>query len=188
MMNSNYRPLCSVSLPFASRQRYMHSFDLAAPKMAEGFEDYLAPVTALCTAAGAFIGIAHMTVDEKVIEAGATQRKPKPHVDGQFVPLLNRWSQGPGGGWNHHCNNVPLARMPIIVASSVAGCKVWRGMFDGQPKDDGDCSHINLGIGEIVPANVGYLLTPDCIHESLPFVEPTRRTFLRIALPLSFSA
>lgn len=186
MLTSDYRPLCEVRLPYAARQRYMHSFDLAAPIMAHGFEDYLEPVSALCKAAGALSGIAHMTVDEKIIAAGATQRKPRPHVDGQFVPLLNRWSHGPGGGWNHYCNNVPLARMPIIVAASVAGCRVWRGAFNGHPKDDGDCSHIELGAGEIVPADTGYLLTPDCIHESLPFDRPTQRTFLRIALPVTF--
>ena len=31
------------------------------------------------------------------------------------------------------------------------------------------------------PPNQGYLLSPDCVHESMIFNQPTQRTFLRIA-------
>lgn len=189
MLNSNYQPLCTVALPYFGRQKYMHSFDLAAPVMAEGFEDYLGPVTALCRAAGALRGTAHMTVDEKIVGSGMSQRKPKPHVDGCFMPQQMTWGH-PAPGWNHYCNNVPVARMPIIVAASVAGCRAWRGQFDAVPASDGDLSHIaeQLGHGEVLPANAGYLLTPDCVHESMVFDAPTQRTFLRIALPVEFGA
>jgi hypothetical protein len=67
MLNSDYRRLCDVSLPYAGRQMYMHTFELAAPVMAVGFEDYMEPVRALCAAAGATSGLAHMTVDEKIV-------------------------------------------------------------------------------------------------------------------------
>jgi len=170
----------------------MHSFDLAAPVMADGFEDYLEPVTTLCRAAGAFDGLAHMTVDEKLVGAGMSQRRPKPHVDGCFMPERSRWGHpGPGPGWLHYCNDIgagPVRRMPIIVAASVAGCRAWRGVFDAAPDVDGDLSHIadQLGEGEVLPASVGYLLSPDCVHESMIFDGPTERTFLRIALPVEF--
>lgn len=189
MLNSNYRQLCPVSLPYAGRQKYMHSFDLAAPIMAEGFEDYLEPVMTLCRAAGAFLGIAHMTVDEKIVGAGMSQRRPKPHVDGCFMPAAMSWSHpGPGPSWNHYCNNIPVNRMPIIVAASVSGCRAWRGIFSAMPSESGDLSHITeqLGGGEVLPANVGYLLSPDCVHESMVFSAPAERTFLRIALPVDF--
>ena len=74
MLNSDYRPLCRVDLPFAGRQKYMHSFDLARPVMAPGFEDYLEPVRALCRAAGAVSGVAHMTVDEMMVFDEPTRR------------------------------------------------------------------------------------------------------------------
>lgn len=184
MLNSDYKRLCPVQLPYRNRQKYMHSFDLAAPIMAPGFEDYLKPVLDLCRAAGAILGTAHMTVDEKVVPAGMSQRRPHPHVDGCFMPASTRWSHDPS--WLHYCNHVPVARMPVIVASSAPGCRAWRGMFEGEPRDDGDLSHIagKLGNGEVLPAGVGYLLSPDCVHESMIFDEPTRRTFLRIALPV----
>lgn len=184
MLNSDYRPLYKVQLPYAGRQHYMHTFDLANPVMADGYEDYLAPVVALCAAAGISHGIAHMTVDEKIVERGMSQRRPKPHVDGCFIPEQMYWGHDPG--WLHYCNHIPISRMPVIVAASVAGCRTWRGVFDGQPSSCGDLSHIRdqLGDGEMLPANIGYLLSPDCVHESMVFDRPTKRTFLRIALPV----
>jgi hypothetical protein len=189
---SRYRPLCSVDLPFANRQKYMHSFDLENPVMAEGYEDYLVPVLRLCAAAGARSGTAHMTVDEKIVEAGMSQRRPRPHVDGCFMPAVQAWGHEPGPAWLHDCNNIAVdnyRRMSVIVAASVAGCRAWQGGFDGQPDGMGDLSHIQhlLGDGEVLPAGVGYLLSPDCIHESMVFNQPTRRTFLRIALPVEYT-
>lgn len=184
-LNSDYQFLANISLPeYQGRQYYMHTFDLAHPEMTEGYEDYLDPVTQLCAAANAVNGLAHMTVDEKVIQPGMSQRRPGPHVDGCFYPDLEAWGHGPG--WNHYCNNVPIPRMAVIVASDVPGCRAWKGVFDGRPTDCGDLSHISsqLGEGEVLPANAGYLLSPDCVHESMIFDSPTQRTFLRIALPL----
>lgn len=225
MLNSDYRKLCAVTLPYAGRQMYMHTFDLASPVMARGYEDYLIPVCALINAAGAFEGEAHMTVDEKVVKAGMSQRRPFPHVDGCFYPnekavervekligvepahTFHGWGHGTpspapvrsgagwghsgssGGGWNHTCNNIALdefKRMPVIVASSVPGCRVWRGKFKGEPKDDGDLSHIKLGKGKVLPAGVGFLFSPDCVHESMIQEQDIQRTFLRIALPTTF--
>lgn len=182
MLNSDYRPLCAVYLPFMGRQRYMHTFDLAAPVMAEGFEDYLKPVTTLCHAAGATHGLAHMTVDEKIVQPGMSQRRPGPHIDGCFHPEDMHW----GGRWIHYCNNLPAKRMPVIVAASKAGCRVWRGAFDATPTESGDLSHLSLDAGYVVPAHVGYLLSPDCVHESMVFDRLTMRAFLRIALPVEF--
>lgn len=187
MLNSSFCSLGSVTLPYRGRQRYMHTFDLSKPKMAEGFEDYLEPVTLLCRRAGALHGEAHMTVDEKIVRAGLSQRRPKPHVDGCFMQGIGDWVHPPS--WNHYCNDIgrgPIARMPVIVAASAIGCRAWRGQFDGEPRQDGDLSHLELGEGELLTANTGYLLSADCVHESLPLEHDTQRTFLRIALPVGF--
>lgn len=188
MLQSDYRALCAVKLPYCGRQHYMHTFDIGNPQMREGFEDYLEPVTRLCRAAGLTNGIAHMTVDEKVVKAGMSQRRPKPHVDGCFVPATMDWSH-PIPGWLHNCNDIrrgPIQRMAVIVAATVAGCRAWRGRFNGQPASDGDLSHIqnqlNAAYSEVLPADTGYLLSPDCVHESMIFTGDTQRTFLRIAV------
>lgn len=192
-LDSDYRQLCPVSLPFHGRQRYMHSFDLANPVMAEGFEDYLGPVTELCRVARANHGQAHMTVDEKVVAPGMSQRRPGPHVDGCFMPQTQNWGhEGGPSGWLHYCNDInvgPIRRMAVIVASTVSGCRAWRGLFEGMPASDGDLSHIadQLGQGEILPASTGFLLSPDCVHESMRFAVPTQRSFLRIALPTEYA-
>ncbi len=188
MLNSDYRPICDVTLPYAARQHYMHEFDLSSPSVPKGFEDYLVPVVKLCKAAGAKTGIAYLTVDEKIVLKGKSQRRPKPHVDGVFLPDRGMWGGG-GGGWLHYCNNIgvgPLRRMPVIVAASVPGCRAWKGEFDATAKEDGDLSHLPLGKGEVLKANVGYLLSPDCVHESMLQDEAVARSFLRIALPIDF--
>lgn len=182
MLKSRYARLCPVSLPYQARQSYMHGFDLSSPVMQKGFEDYRQVVIDLCRAAGALVGKAYMTVDEKIVLAGQSQRRPKPHVDGLYLEHYRDWRHG-GGGWNHSCNAVPMDRMSVIVASSATGCKAWRGDFDGIPREDGDLSHLCLGEGEVLSPHIGYILSPDCVHESLAMTEDTRRTFLRIALP-----
>lgn len=195
VLQSAYRPLGSIILPpYSGRQLRYHTFDLEHPEMPPGYEDYLAPVTALCKAAGADHGTAHLTVDEKVIVAGASQRRPRPHVDGCFRQVGDQmsWGSGGGGGWLHYCNDVgasAIGRMAVIVAASVPGCRAWRGKFTGRPAADGDLTHISdqLGEGEVLPANEGYLLSPDCVHESMTFEKETLRTFLRIALPVDFA-
>lgn len=185
---SEYRPICYVEFPrFQGRQFYMHEFRAEDVTMPSGFEDYTPVVNQLCAAAGFFEGTAFLTVDEKIIQPGMSQRRPGPHVDGHFMKDNQLWGHGGGGGWNHTCNEVPVDRMPVIVAASVPGCRAWRGVFEGEPKNDGDLSHLDLGEGELLPANVAYLLSPDCIHESLRFEQETQRTFLRIALPATFT-
>lgn len=95
MLHSDYRSLCVVSLPVADRQMYMHTFNLANPVMPCGYEDYLEPVVQLCRAARATDGVAHMTVDEKTVAAGMSQRRPKPHIDGCFMPQTMAWAPPP---------------------------------------------------------------------------------------------
>jgi hypothetical protein len=223
MLNSDYKELCEITLPYKGRQMYMHSFDLSSPSMPKGYEDYLEIVIELCKSAEAFYGEAHMTVDEKIVKAGMSQRRPKPHVDGcfvkDFIEYIDEdgieyktmdWIHGPvpvrrahwshshinkyekyTPSWLHYCNNIQtenISRMSVIVASSVSGCKAWKGNFEAQPTPCGDLSHIEdkLGEGEILTPDKGYLLSPDCIHESMIFNKDTQRTFLRIALPLTF--
>ena len=99
------------------------------------------------------------------------------------MPEIMDWYH-PSPRWNHYCNHVPIKRMQVIVASSVSGCKAWKGFYKGEPKNDGDLSDLHLGDGVVLPANTGYLLSPDCIHESMIFNKPTKRSFLRIALPV----
>ena len=188
ILQSSYHDLGQVVLPeWQGRQRYMYTFDPSNPVMEGWFEDYHDAVVELCKSANITATEAHMTVDEKIVLPDMSQRRPGAHVDGRFMPEQNRWGHGDpppgGGGWAHYCNRIPMDRMSVIVASSVPGCIVYEGKFDGEPKNDGDLEHIRdqLGEGKLLPANHGFILSPDCVHESMIFSEPTKRTFLRIA-------
>jgi len=112
MLKSFYTALGPALLPaMDGRQVYMQPIDIENPSLPDAIADYLAPVVDLIRKAGVTMGTAFLTVDEKVVEAGMSQRRPGPHVDGCFVPEGMYWGHG-GGGWNHYCNNVPMDRMP----------------------------------------------------------------------------
>lgn len=184
MLHSHYRDLGPIELPpWRGRLKYMISFNTGSYLMEPGFEDYSSVARALCEAAR-HQGPAHMTVDEKIVPAGMSQRRPGPHVDGRFTQ--GYWHHPPPSEprWAHYCNRVPVDRMAVIVAASVPGCRVFEGEFEGSPREDGDLEHIRrqLPVGELLPAGKGFLLSPDCVHESVLFHEPTKRSFLRIAL------
>lgn len=227
MLISQYSALGAVQLPaWSGRQLHMRRFDASAPVMPDGYEDYLRVVESLCERAG-HSGIAYLTVDEKIVRAGQSQRRPGAHVDGTWIPDLfahgqpssgghiqpgtgghpqptggghgqpSRPTQGhyqpDRGGGGHgqpnrpsrgHLHGADIPPQSIIVAASVPGCLVYPGTFDGTPMDDGDLEHIRpqLGDGLMLPAGQGFLLSPDCIHESVRFQADTKRTFLRIAL------
>lgn len=185
---SSALPLCSIKLPFKGRQLYMAPVDIYKPVMPNGYEDYLDIFKTVTEMACVFDGEAYLTVDEKHLAPGDTQRKPGPHIDGYYIKGRLYWGGG-GGGWNHNCNVVP-DKMAVIVASSAPLCKIWEGTFAGVPKDDGDCSHIinpsDDQFARIFPANEAYLLSKECIHESLPAPEMMSRSFMRIALPAKF--
>ena len=185
-LNSYATELCHVNFPaFEGRQKYMYTF----PEDLRTITDPLLKVyEGLAEKALSFIPnlkAVHMTVDEKVVKEGWSQRKPGPHVDGRFMPEEMRWSHRPG--WAHYCNSIPVDRMPVIVAANVPGCVVYEGVFEGEPKSDGDLSHLDLGRGRLLEANKAYLLSADCIHESIVFDVDTERSFVRFALDLAHS-
>lgn len=233
MLDSFYRRLCEVKFPeYQARQHYMHEFNPLKPTMPKGLEDYIPMISFLAWQVDVTDPI-FVTIDEKIIQPGMSQRRPGPHVDGCFMkaeptityergygpgdgdshilddldermkramaamtgqpydgplPPLGYWGhQSYTHGWNHYCNAVPFKRMPVIVASTVEGCRAWEGEFDAEPQNDGDLSHIwdQLGEGQILKPNWAYLLSPDCIHESMIFEKPTQRQFIRMALPVN---
>ena len=185
MLRSHYRDLGNVRLPPSrDRQLYMHTFNTACIRMPSGYEEFGPVAETLCRAAG-YQGEAHLTVDEKIVQAGWSQRRPGAHVDGYYIVSQGRWGHpNPGPAWLHYCNRLPVERMPIIVAADVPGCIAYPGRFDGMPAEDGDLEHIRmqLGHGELLPGGRAFWLSPDCVHESMRFASATRRSFIRIAL------
>ena len=203
MLISTFHDIGPITLPpWRGRQKYMVTINPDDPVMPVGLEDYEPILKDLCGRA-AVARIAHVTVDESTVEPNRSQRRPGAHLDGRFEreakPVVTvrdtgsnggAWVHAPHqrgsaavGGWAHYCNRVPVDRMAVVVAASVAGCRVYEGRYSAEPAADGDMEHIRaqLPAGVLLPAGRAFVLSPDCIHESVIFTEETRRTFLRVA-------
>ena len=183
MPQSRYMDLGQVTLPpFGGRQLHMHQVDPQAPAMPDGYRDYDEIIRDICQRAGARSREAFVTLDESTVRAGNPQRRPGVHVEGCWLPELQKWGQ-----WRQR-DETGLAgrRMSVITAASAAGCVAYEGDFSGTPQDDGDLEEIRaeLGDGTLLRPNRAYLLSPDCIHESVTVNQDVERTFLRVVLHL----
>ena len=182
MLNSYYTPLTAVDFPdYAGRQLRMYQFNPHDCELPEWFKEYEPIIRSLIDPRNVEEQQAFVTIDERVVEAGTSQRRPGVHVDGIWQPAVRpTWCQ-PRPSW---CQSAAgkAERMTAIVASTYPGCQVYPGMFDAEPMDDGDLEHIrqDLGDGQLLPAGMGFELSPDCVHESLSLPETTQRSFLRI--------
>jgi hypothetical protein len=123
-----------------------------------------------------FIGqIGYLTIDERELMPNETLRRGGLHVDGYYHGKCGAW--GGGGGWGSVGNG-------MLTISSTAHCKAYLGVFDGQPKDEGECDHLTLPKeGELFEAGQVYWVDGACVHESMPVTEKTKRQFLRLSMP-----
>jgi len=123
-----------------------------------------------------FIG--YLTVDEAFVRAGETHRRPGLHVDGVVEDgSIGGWGGG-GGGW---------AAKGMLTAANRVGCRGWRQLFEGEPKPNGDCSHLASELrGDrefLMKANSVYSCNSHFLHEAVPMQEDTLRQFIRISMP-----
>ena len=117
--------------------------------------------------------IGYITIDEYVIEAGLTQRRPGLHMDGT-------------GAWG---GPAPYAACGMYLVSSMIGCRGWNQIVPANPGIDGDCEHMRPHLDPaceiLMQANQVYWCSPTAVHEALPMVETTARQLLRISMPSS---
>jgi len=81
--------------------------------------------------------------------------------------------------------DIMFADEGLILASSVIGCQAYDGIWQGDPGEGGDCSHIDLsGLSPVLmlPGQV-YAGTVDMLHESLPLETDCLRTVVRLNVP-----
>lgn len=122
-------------------------------------------------------GVAYLTIDEALVKAGETHRRPGLHVDG-VGPNGEIGGWGGGGGY---------AASGMLTVASHVGCRGWSGVFIGRPRANGDCAHWRE---QCPPEMAIYLHSsrvygcgPMFVHESLPMPVDTRRQFCRLSLP-----
>lgn len=134
----------------------------------------------------------YLMVDQGVVRAGDTHRRPGLHIDGYWNPTLQAHGGhvfgGHTGGWRTgpdwlHCElSAPEA---IILASDISACRAFEGEWAGVPGEGGDCQHINVdGMREVVlNANMAYAGNVAMLHESTPVLRDTLRTVVRLNVP-----
>lgn len=124
--------------------------------------------------------VGYLTIDEQHLKEGETLRRPGLHVDGIYNGEAGGWGGGRGGG-----GGGPWAGNGMLLLSSTPHCRIYSGKFEGWPKDEGECDHLDLfgkSIHIIRPGTL-YWMNPLCVHESIPVGDTTVRQFLRLSLP-----
>lgn len=127
-------------------------------------------------------GVAYLTVDERQIERGASQRRPGLHVDGWHrdgqQATFGGGGMWGGGGWG---------RLGMVMASTHIGAVAYVQDFDGEPAEYGDCEHLRSQIDPDAKVTLYPGMAYGCgsltVHESIPSPETCARQFLRLSLP-----
>jgi hypothetical protein len=122
-------------------------------------------------------GTAYLTIDERYVRRGLRHRRPGLHVDGWNDKVLD---SGVWGGGNYG------SRGWATVASHT-GCAVWNQSFEGEPKQWGDCSHLQeqcdpLRETRLRPSTI-YRMGRLAVHETLPMHQSGYRQFVRLSMP-----
>lgn len=115
----------------------------------------------------------YLMVDQSEVKAGQSQRRPGPHIDGN-------WREKGGGTVSQDRMN--LGEL-VIFASDVAGCVAYVGSYEPADfKPGGDCSAMDLSALKKVALKAGYAYvgTVATIHESIPIERDCQRTLVRI--------
>jgi hypothetical protein len=136
-------------------------------------------------------GPIYLMVDQGVVRANASHRRPGAHIDGYWIAAKGRhggggghagkW-QNPSPGWSQCDFSAPEA---LILASDVSASRALIGEFYEMPGEGGDCSMMDLSqLSEVrLLAGVAYAGNVTMIHESLPVPMDTARTLVRLSVP-----
>ena len=141
-------------------------------------------------------GPIYLMIDQGLVKANTTHRRKGVHIDGYWIPELNVHGPQPGGhifAKNGRWDNQPYWGLisedwpdeALILASSVQASAAYIGEWDGDIKEGGDCSHLDLSSLSRVSleANRIYAGNVTMLHESTPVMEDVLRTLVRLSVP-----
>ena len=149
--------------------------------------------------------VAYLTVNESVVRAGASQRRPGIHTEGTSILC---WGEGGwGGGWGGGRGNFgggefgggapnppapfpqpePVPSQPepkgrklgLYMASTDGSCRIWDSVTHDVDAH-GALLGPPLGSAHIMQPNGLYWLTDRTPHEALPVAVDTHRQFFRL--------
>ena len=189
-MKSNAINLGKIEIPRHDGEDQMIVFDM---KTLEGIPDgYRGLAEAMLAKIKQRDGFAYFTIHGRSLKKTETLRRPAPHTDGNYEPVM--MSFGGQGGFKvgetgprlHsplHDRQYNAVNGGLLLASTYPACVGWVGEYDGLPGVGGDCRHLTLGQPFILEAGMIYYGNNHFIHESMPVDQDTHRTFVRITLP-----
>lgn len=119
----------------------------------------------------------YLMIDQGEIKAGATHRRPGPHIDGNWVPDLSKVAKT-------HAMTFMYPET-LVLASDVCASVGYRGTFRGPIGKGGDCSSLDLSAMQRVAlkAGIAYMGNITFVHASTPVAKATKRTLVRINVP-----
>lgn len=131
--------------------------------------------------------VVYLTVNESVVEAGETQRRPGIHTDAFKWPGSwmggqpdGKWGGGWGGGKFGGANQMSHHTEGIYIASTDGQTRVWLDETDDVDQH-GRVLHDMAGIGSFVCKGNGlYWLSDRTPHEGLPALRTGMRQFFRL--------
>ena len=140
-----------------------------------------------------FSGVAYLTVDQKVINhENKHHRRGGAHIDGNYIAQCwnTGWLNGKEGRQvrpEQHREMYIDKGLGTILISDYPACQVWTQPINAESGIGGNCEHLRNELDNmpsfVIPKNHLYHISSDCIHESLPIQEVTKRTLVRITLP-----
>lgn len=123
--------------------------------------------------------VGYLTIDEKLVQANETHRRPGLHVDGVYRGQAGAWGGG-GGPWASQSNG-------MLLVASEPGCVAYNQRFEGEAGPEGECEHLrsqcHRATRTMLRAETVYWMNATCVHESLPQRAPVRRQLIRLSLP-----
>lgn len=147
-------------------------------------------------------GPIYLMVDQQRVRAGNMHRRGGVHIDGFWMPEIfthgspvphhstdpsprrgNHAIRAAGHGHGTDAKEWPVEA--ILLASTISACRAWEGNYDGAIGNGGDCSGIDLsGLNEIgLEAGRCYAGNVTMLHESLPVLQDSLRTLVRLNVP-----
>lgn len=142
-------------------------------------------------------GPIYIMIDQGLVKAGTTQRRPGLHIDGYWHPAISAH----GGDSGHRGAPVSAAGVGedydpwktcelsvpegLILASNISACRAVIGEYHEIPREGGDCSHVNVsGMDEVIMLpNTVYAGNVGMLHESMPVSKDVQRTLVRLSVP-----
>ena len=154
----------------------------------------------------------YIMIDQSLVRAGSTQRRPGLHIDGYWDPGVTAYGSHiamahrsrPSHRGTPYREPIHRSRQPhhacgdaswqsadfsapegIILASNVSAARGFVGSYEGAIGDMGDCAHIDISNLDVLPMQSGcvYAGNVNCLHESLPVAATCERTLVRLNVP-----